>query len=104
MSWIHITDQLNAMHYLLTNQRIDGAVNLVAPAPQPNADFATALARQLTRPSCLPMPAWLTRCMLGEAACLLLDSQRCVPQKLLDEGYEFAFADLEMAFADLLTH
>ena len=40
--------------------------------------------------------------MLGESACLLLDSQNIVPQKLMQNGFEFKFHRLKLALENLL--
>jgi NAD dependent epimerase/dehydratase family enzyme len=42
------------------------------------------------------------RLLVGEVATVVLDGQRVIPKKLLDEGYEFQFTDLEKALKDIL--
>ncbi|RLU02758.1 MAG: TIGR01777 family protein [Ketobacter sp.] len=102
MSWIHYQDQVDAMQFLLTQDDVSGAVNLVAPNPVTNREFTRSLGRALGRPALLPMPALALSTLLGESSCLLLDSQRVTPQKLQASGYQFAFSDLMAAFSDLL--
>ena len=97
MSWIHYQDHINAMHYLLTEKSLSGAVNLVAPNPETNKRFAQTLAKALHRPAILPMPQIALKCLLGESACLLLDSQRVIPQKLLESGFGFTFPNLAIS-------
>ena len=45
------------------------------------------------------MPAFLVRLMYGteRADKILLDSPKCVPQKLLDMGFEFQHQDIDSA-------
>jgi len=102
MSWIHYLDHIRAMDYLLKNRNISGAVNLVAPEPERNYVFARALAGALNRIAVLPAPKIVLRNLLGESSCLLLDSQKVIPQKLIDNKFEFSFPDLKMALANLL--
>ena len=102
MSWIHYQDQVDAMQFLLMQDDVSGAVNLVAPNPVTNREFTASLANALGRPALLPMPGFALETLLGESSCLLLDSQRVTPQKLLASGYQFAFSDLMAAFSDLL--
>jgi len=104
MSWIHYQDHINAMHCLLTEKSISGAVNMVSPAAETNRVFTQTLARSLHRLAILPMPKSILRYLLGESSCLLLDSQKVVPQKLLESGFNFTFHNLKSAFADVLTH
>ena len=75
-----------------------GPVNLVAPAPVHNAEFAQIVGKILRRPAVVPAPAFALRLVLGEMAdSLLLASQRAYPEKLLRAGYSFQFGDLESA-------
>lgn len=103
MSWIHYRDQIDAMQFLLTHESVSGAVNLVAPNPVTNREFTRSLAKALGRPALLPMPASVLNKLLGESSSLLLDSQRVMPKKLQESGYQFAFSDLPPAFSDLLA-
>lgn len=102
MSWIHLQDHINAIDYLLNTTDISGAVNLVAPEPQKNIDFTKQLAKTLKRPAIFIQPKTFLKIILGEASCLLLDSQRVVPQKLIKYKFNFKFATLKTALADLL--
>ncbi|MEJ5359364.1 MAG: TIGR01777 family oxidoreductase [Desulfobacterales bacterium] len=101
-SWIHVADLVEAIVFLLERDLLSGPVNLCAPEPVTQRDFAAALGRVLRRPSGLAAPAFLLRLALGEAAGLLLDSQRAVPARLLAHGFVFRHPALEPALADLL--
>jgi len=43
ISWIHDEDFVRAVYWLIERGEMDGAVNLAAPEPLPNADFMRAL-------------------------------------------------------------
>lgn len=102
-SWVALPDVLQAVETALTQDGIQGPVNVVAPAPVRNRDFARALGRALQRPALLPAPAPLLRLVMGEAADEALLSSACVtPTKLLSSGYRFAFEDLDRALASVL--
>tara|TARA_B110000503_G_scaffold109433_1_gene163749 strand:+ start:4497 stop:5408 length:912 start_codon:yes stop_codon:yes gene_type:complete len=102
MSWIHYQDHLNAMQFALLESSISGAVNLVAPEAQRNSVFTQALAKSLNRVAVVPLPKKILQLLLGESSCLLLDSQRIAPQKLLQNGFEFKFQSVKLAFDNLL--
>ena len=75
-----------------------GAVNLVAPTPVTNAEFARTLGRVLERPALLPLPAFAVRLAFGEMGeALLLAGQRVSGDRLLDTGFQFAHPELETA-------
>ncbi|MCO4837746.1 MAG: TIGR01777 family oxidoreductase [Oceanospirillaceae bacterium] len=102
MSWIHYQDHIHAMHHVLLEKSIVGPVNLVAPDAQKNRAFTASLAASLNRVAVLPVPRKAMQLLLGESACLLLDSQKVVPEKLLDSGFKFKFSTLKLALQDLL--
>jgi hypothetical protein len=103
ISWIHIEDQVNAIRYLLTNHNSFGAYNLTAPTPVTSKEFGQIAGKVLKRPSYLPVPNFALKLVLGEKATLVLDGQRAIPQKLLEEGYDFKYNSLEFSLRNLLN-
>jgi len=102
-SWVSLPDEIGAIEYLLT-AAVHGPVNITAPNPVTNAEFAKALGKALGRPSLLPVPAFAPKLLLGSelADALLFTGQKVHPQKLLDSGYTFQHPTLPEAFAALL--
>ena len=104
-SWIHIADLVSAVHHILQNNSLRGAVNMTAPNPMTNAEFTRAIADALKRPGRLPVPAFALRIMFGELADEgLLTSARVVPERLTQSGFHFRFSELKAALIDLLSH
>jgi uncharacterized protein (TIGR01777 family) len=88
-SWISLADELGAIEHLLTAD-IAGPVNLTAPAPVRQREFATELGRALHRPAFLPTPAFALKLALGEfAEAGVLASQKVLPHVLENSGYVF---------------
>lgn len=102
MPWIHMDDVLGLIDFVIQNEGISGPLNVTAPGPLTNREFSKTLARVLRRPAVLPTPAWGIRMIFGEAAEVILGSQRAVPDSALKSGYTFKFPVLEQAFEDLL--
>ncbi len=103
-TWVSLDDEVGAIEHLLHADSIEGAVNVMAPDPVTNADFTRALGRALHRPALLMVPAIALRLLLGELADeALLASQRAVPARLLESGYEFAHTDLDGALEAALS-
>ena len=97
MSWIGLEDWVNAVLFMLTAD-LSGPVNLVAPNPVPNAEFATTLGRVLARPALIPVPNAAINMLFGEMGrSTLLASQRVHPRRLIESGYEFSYPTLEQA-------
>ncbi|MDO9456422.1 TIGR01777 family oxidoreductase [Nocardioides sp.] len=106
VSWIHGDDFVRAVLFLLERDDLDGPVNLAAPDPLPQRDFARTLRRAWGRRPALPA----TRRMAGLGAWalrsdpeLLLKSRRVVPGRLLDAGFVFEHPSWEGAAADLVA-
>jgi len=101
--WIHLDDWVELTCWALTAERVDGALNVTAPHPVPNREFAATIGAVLHRPSWLPAPALALRLLLGEMAdALLLNGQRALPARALEAGYTFRYPLLEPALTALL--
>ncbi|HXC42240.1 MAG TPA: TIGR01777 family oxidoreductase [Candidatus Dormibacteraeota bacterium] len=103
MSWIDVQDMVGAIHHILKNDLLQGAVNMVAPKPVTNADFARTLASVLSRPAIFPLPAFAVKTVFGEMGEeLLLASQKVEALKLISTGYPFRYRELRESLANLL--
>jgi uncharacterized protein (TIGR01777 family) len=104
LSWVPLEDVIRIVQFIIANPQINGPVNIVAPKPVQNAEFARIIGQTLHRPAIFPAPAFALRVALGEMAdALLLASQRVRPEKLLAAGYSFHFEDLEPALRAILV-
>jgi uncharacterized protein len=97
MSWVSIDDVVGLALTVLESAAFEGPVNVAAPDPRPQSEFATAIGRAIHRPSWFPTPAWVVRLVLGEQSTLALGSRRVWPAKALAAGYEFRTPRLERA-------
>ena len=103
MSWIDVQDMVGAIHHILKSDLLQGAVNMVAPKPVRNAEFASTLAGVLSRPAIFPMPAFAAKAVFGEMGEeLLLGSQKVEPGKLISSGYPFRHRELRESLQHLL--
>ncbi len=95
MSWIGLDDEVAALRFLLDHD-LAGPVNLVAPEPVTNADFARTLGSVMHRPALFPAPAFGLHLVLGRQMAdeLLLASQRVRPAALEGAGFSFTHPDL----------
>ena len=102
MPWIHLHDLADLVARALDDESIRGPANGVAPDAVTNRAFAAALARALHRPAMLPVPAFALKLAAGEAASMLLGSQRVDPAVPRERGFEFTFPTLAAALADVI--
>ena len=101
MSWISREDWINAVLFLMQHP-IAGPVNLVAPSPVTQAQFAKDFAYALHRPAWLPMPTFMAKLAFGEMSHLFLDSQKIMPERLIQAGFNFQHPDLPRALSQLV--
>jgi len=104
MSWIHRQDWIAIAQAMIKNRAMYGAYNATAPNPVTNDEFTSTLAACLKRPTLLPLPAVFLKVLLGEMSALLLGSQRVIPKRLLDQGFEFQYSKLDEALKQALLH
>jgi uncharacterized protein (TIGR01777 family) len=103
-SWIHERDLRNIYSFLLENRKIEGPVNCSSPNPVRNREMTQTLAKALGKPLFLPaVPSFVLRLMLGEFGDILLKGQRVYPGRLMEEGFDFRFSEIEEALKDIVT-
>jgi uncharacterized protein len=101
-SWIHMSDLLAGIQFLLAHPDARGPYNFCAPGAVRQKDFARSLGAALGRPAFIPAPSLALRLMMGEMAGVLLASQRVHPDRLIADGFTFRFPDVDSALADLV--
>lgn len=102
MSWVTLDDVVGALIRALSMEALSGPVNVVAPHPVRNAEFARALGHVLGRPAVVKAPAFALKLLLGEMAGALLSGQRVEPRRLQEAGFAFRHPELEGALRHLL--
>ena len=101
LSWIHRSDWVELVVWLLRHEHAAGVYNATAPHPVTNADFSRALGAALGRPSWLPVPGFALKIIVGEmAGPALLAGQRVVPRRALEAGFTFQFPEIATAMRD----
>jgi len=101
-SWITLVDEVRATLHVL-DEKLEGPVNLTGPEPATQREIVAEMGRQLHRPTLLPAPALALRAVLGEMSSDILASQRALPRRLLDSGFEHDHATLPDAVRWLLS-
>lgn len=101
-SWIHIDDLLAAFRFIMHNPELSGVVNLVAPQPISNREFAQEAGRALHRPHWLTAPAFLFRLLYGEGHVTVTGGQHVFPLHLLTAGYDFRYPSIKKALNNLV--
>ncbi len=105
-SWIHEKDLCRAVDFLIENERCTGVYNLSAPTPVTNAQFMTNLRQVNMIPFGIPSPKWLLKLdawLIGTETELIFKSRFVVPERLLEEGFEFEFPTIKKCLENLAS-
>ena len=103
-SWMHMVDLAAAIRFIIDHPKLHGPINFCSPHPIRNRELTRMLARALARPAIIKVPAFILRFLLGEFGDTLLVSQRAIPEKLIQNGFEFKFGRIENAIVDILKN
>lgn len=101
--WVHLDDVTGLTLHALQDERVDGALNVVAPGIVRLGEFCKSLGKVLKRPSWLPVPGFALRLVAGELGETMLWSQKVVPQVALQSGYTFRYPEVEEALRAVLA-
>jgi uncharacterized protein (TIGR01777 family) len=105
ISWVHEIDFVQAIDFLIGNQSLDGCINICSPCPLSNEEFMRALRCAWGTRIGLPATRWMLEMgavFLRTETELILKSRRVVPQRLLEAGFKFSFAEWPSAANDLV--
>ncbi|MCP9770381.1 TIGR01777 family protein [Lacihabitans sp. LS3-19] len=105
MSWIHVNDFCKAVDFLIEKENIFGSINITAPKPVSNEEFMKNVRELIGIGFGLNTPVALLELaslLLRTETELLLKSRNVVPERLLKEGFEFEFPEIESALKDLI--
>jgi uncharacterized protein (TIGR01777 family) len=98
VSWISLHDALRAIRFLTDRQNLKGPFNLTSPNPVTMKQFSRTLGAALRSPAWTVLPGFAARLAFGQMADeVLLASQRAIPKRLIDAGFQFQHPDLQTA-------
>ena len=102
MPWIHLEDTVSLFVHAIKNEKMEGTYNAVAPDHQTNKEFTIELAKALNKKIRVPnVPAFVLKTIYGELADILLYGSRVSAEKLLNEGFDFKYKNLESALTEI---
>mmetsp|Transcript_726 Transcript_726/g.859 ORF Transcript_726/g.859 Transcript_726/m.859 type:complete len:143 (+) Transcript_726:3-431(+) len=97
-SYISARDAARAVVQIIENESLNGPVNLIAPTPVTNAEFTATLGKVLSRPTFIPLPAFVVKLVFGEMGEeMLLGGIKAAPKKLLDSNFKFNHESIQLA-------
>lgn len=104
VSWIHESDFISAVEFIIQHEELNGAINICAPEPLPQKEFMRHLRKALHVTIGFPATAWMAEIgafILRTDTELLLKSRRVQPGRLLKAGFQFKFPQWSLASQNL---
>jgi uncharacterized protein (TIGR01777 family) len=99
VSWIHRIDWIEMVRWIVETPEVTGPINVSAPVPVVQRQFARALGRAMRRPALVPAPSFALKVILGEmAGPLVIGGQRAIPHCALSHGFHFRYPEIDLAF------
>jgi hypothetical protein len=102
MSWIHVEDVCGLILHSVERSSIEGPINVTAPVPVINKDFAHTMGTLLKSMTIFGTPYFLLRLAVGKFAEYLVMSQRVTPVKAMATRYVYKYRELMPALRDCL--
>ncbi len=102
-SWIHREDLVNLIIRGIQNPQMSGAYNATAPNPVKMDRLCQTLGEVMNRPSWLPVPDFVLEVLLGDGAVVVLEGQQVIPQKTQSTGFDYQYAQLKPALAEIIN-
>ncbi|HQE33311.1 MAG TPA: TIGR01777 family oxidoreductase [Flavobacterium alvei] len=104
ISWIHEKDFARAVDFIIEKE-MTGVVNVVSPKPILNFNFMKKLRKAVGFPFGIPINTFLLKIgsfFIRTEAELVLKSRNVIPKRLLENGFQFKFGNIDTAFQNLL--
>jgi uncharacterized protein len=103
-SWIHVDDLCELYLKTLTDERMTGFYNAVAPNPVTNYELTKLSAEVLKRPFWMPnVPAFALKMVFGEMAMIVLGGNYILNKRIqLETDFPYKFTEVKVALVDLL--
>lgn len=102
MAWIHIEDLLRIILRALEDPKFEGPVNAVAPQAVTNAELTKTIGKIVGARWGPPAPGFALKIIYGELSQALLSSQKALPLKLKNIGFQWKHPELHEALTSIL--
>ena len=106
VSFIHELDFVRAVEFLIQNKTLNGAFNITVPKPTNNNHLMKIFRKEIGIPFGIPQPEWILKIgakIIGTETELVLKSRNVIPQRLLNEGFQFNYPTIEKTIKNLIN-
>ncbi|MEG0483224.1 MAG: TIGR01777 family oxidoreductase [Acinetobacter sp.] len=102
MTWVHVDDVIQAILFLFKSNSPQQIYNVAAPDHISQLQFVQIASQVLKRKPLLFLPSFVMKMLMGEQSQLVLNGQFVQPKALLQQGFQFQYADLASALKQIV--
>ncbi len=101
--WIHIDDLCNMIIYALSENKMSGTYNAVAPTIVTQKEFMLSLKKiKHSYALNIKVPELFLKLLLGEQAAIVLEGANVSSEKIQQQGFVFHYPELKEALKELV--
>ncbi len=105
LPWVHIDDVIASVNFLIHNKQASGIFNICSPQTINMQEFVHVIAKVLQKPAVIHIPSFVLKASLGQMAEeLILSGQKVIPKRLNELGFNFKYANVQMALEQCLSN
>ncbi len=95
MPWIHINDLCELFYKAITDEKMEGIYNAVAPEHITNKEVTKQLASSLKKRIWLPnVPELVMQLIFGQMASILLKGNKVSSEKIIKTGFQYKYKNI----------
>ena len=106
VSFIHEEDFVRAVEFILNRPNLNGVFNVTVPNPTNNMILMKTIRKKIGMPFGISHPEWLLKIgakIIGTETELVLKSRNVIPERLLQNGFNFKHPTIETTISNLLN-
>ena len=104
-SFIHVDDLFRIVEFIQQREDLSGVFNAVSPYPVSNEELMAEMRRKMHVSIGIPTPGWMLEMgavFIRTETELILKSRWVVPDRLLNEGFDFRYPTIEDTLGEIL--
>ena len=104
-SFIHVDDLFRIVQFIQQREDLSGVFNAVSPYPVSNEELMAEMRRKMHVSIGIPTPGWMLEMgavFIRTETELILKSRWVVPDRLLNEGFDFRYPTIEDTLGEIL--
>ena len=101
-SWIHIEDVINGIEFIIEKENLKGPINFAVNESIRFSELIKTLGNIKNNKILIIIPLKISQLVLGDMSDIINKGIKVEPRKLIENGYEYKFTNIECALKNIL--